>query len=169
MNPAAPGPRPGAFILKGKCGNMTKIDLVRQEMMKALKAHDAPRKDALSLLLSALKAKFIDKRADLTADEENEIIMREIKQAQETYDSAPEGRADVKDEAKLRIAVYSEFMPRQLGEDEIRALITEVLGKLGLDAPTPKDKGMIMKNLMPLVKGKADGALVNRLVTERMH
>lgn len=138
-------------------------------MMKALKAGDSERKEALSLLLSALKAKFIDKRADLTPEEENEIIFREIKQTQETLDTAPADRTDVVSQCKTRIAVYSEFVPKLMSEDEIRAQIAEVVAKLGLDAPSPKDKGLIMKNLMPLVKGKADGALVNRLVGEALH
>lgn len=147
---------------------MTKIDLVRQEMMKALKQRDMERKNALSLLLSALKAKYIDKRADLTEDEENAIVQREIRQAQETLDSAPKDRTDLIEECRFRIRIYSEFAPQQMSEEEIRATIRQVLGQLGLTAPTAKDKGVIMKNLMPLVKGKADGSLVNRLVGEQL-
>lgn len=145
---------------------MSKMDQVRAEMMAALKAKDKPRKEALSLLLSALKAKFIDKRADLTEEEENAVILREIKQAQETLDSAPADRTDIIDESRLRIAVYSEFAPRQMGEDEIREVIRQVLVEMNVEKPTPKEKGAIMKNLMPRVKGKADGGLVNRLVGE---
>ncbi|WP_102411156.1 GatB/YqeY domain-containing protein [Beduinella massiliensis] len=145
---------------------MSKMDQVRAEMMAALKAKDKPRKEALSLLLSALKAKFIDKRADLTEEEENAVILREIKQAQETLDSAPADRTDIIDESRLRIAVYSEFAPRQMGEDEIREVIRQVLAEMNVEKPTAKEKGAIMKNLMPRVKGKADGGLVNRLVGE---
>lgn len=145
---------------------MSKMDQVRAEMMAALKAKDKPRKEALSLLLSALKAKFIDKRADLTEEEENAVILREIKQAQETLDSAPADRTDIIDESRLRIAVYSEFAPRQMGEDEIREVIRQVLAEMNVEKPTAKEKGAIMKNLMPRVKGKADGGLVNQLVGE---
>ncbi len=145
---------------------MSKMDQVRAEMMAALKAKDKPRKEALSLLLSALKAKFIDKRAELTEEEENAVILREIKQAQETLDSAPADRTDIIDESRLRIAVYSEFAPRQMGEDEIREVIRQVLAEMNVEKPTAKEKGAIMKNLMPRVKGKADGGLVNRLVGE---
>ena len=145
---------------------MSKMDQVRAVMMAALKAKDKPRKEALSLLLSALKAKFIDKRADLTEEEENAVILREIKQAQETLDSAPADRTDIIDESRLRIAVYSEFAPRLMGEDEIREVIRQVLAEMNVEKPTAKEKGAIMKNLMPRVKGKADGGLVNRLVGE---
>lgn len=145
---------------------MSKIDDVRKEMMAALKAGDKSRKEALSMLLSALKAAFIDKRADLTEDEENAIVYREIKEAQETIDTTPKDRTDIIDECKLKIAVYSDFAPQRMSDDEIRAVIAEVLKELDIAAPTAKDKGRIMKTLMPRVKGKADGNAVNRQVSE---
>ena len=143
---------------------MSKIDEVRAAMMAALKAGDKPRKEALSLLLSALKAKFIDKRADLTEEEENAVVYKEIKAAQETLDTLPADRTELIDECRLRMAVYSEFAPRLMSEDEVRQVVREVLSELGIDTPTAKDKGRIMKTLMPRVKGKADGALVNRVL-----
>lgn len=143
---------------------MSKIDLVRSEMMKALKARDMDRKNALSMLLSALKAKFIDKRADLTEDEENAIIYKEIKQVEETLESAPKDRVELIEECKLKIKIYLEFVPKRMSEDEIMQTVKDVFVKLGLSNPTAKDKGIIMKTLMPLVKGKADGGLVNKIV-----
>lgn len=145
---------------------MSKIDVVRKAMMDALKAGDKPRKEALSLLLSALKAKNIDKRADLTEDEENAVVYKEIKEAKETLDTTPADRTDIIDECKLRIAVWSEFAPARMDEDAIRAVIRETLAELGVDAPTAKDKGKLMKSLMPKLNGKAEGRLVNQLVGE---
>lgn len=143
---------------------MSKMDEVRGAMMQALKAGDKPRKEALSLLLSALKSKYIDKRADLTEEEENAVVLREIKQAQEAMDTAPADRTDVIEENRLRMSVYSEFAPRQMDEAEIAEVIRVTLAELDIQTPTVKDKGRIMKTLMPKVKGKADGALVNKLV-----
>ena len=143
---------------------MSKIDTVRAAMMQAMKDKDKARKDALSLLLSALKNKAIDKRADLTEDEENAVIFREIKQAQETIDTTPADRVQTIEEAKLRMSVYSEFVPKLMGEDEIREVILAVLAELAIEKPTAKDKGKIMKTLMPRVKGKADGSLVNQVL-----
>ena len=143
---------------------MSKIDTVRAAMMQAMKDKDKARKDALSLLLSALKNKAIDKRADLTEDEENAVIFREIKQAQETIDTTPADRVQTIEEAKLRMSVYSEFVPKLMGEDEIREVIAAVLAELAIEKPTTKDKGKIMKTLMPRVKGKADGSLVNQVL-----
>ena len=147
---------------------MSKIDVVRKAMMDALKAGDKPRKEALSLLLSALKAKNIDKRADLTEDEENAVVYKEIKEAQETLDTTPADRTEIIDECRLRIAVYSEFAPKRMDEAEIRQVIAETLSELGIDAPTAKDKGRLMKTLMPKLNGKAEGRLVNQLVGEML-
>ena len=85
---------------------MSKIDEVRNEMMQAMKKKDKPRKDSLSMLLAALKNKAIDKREDLTEAEENEVILKEIKQTQETLDLTPADRTDIIEECLIR-AVHS--------------------------------------------------------------
>ena len=144
---------------------MSKIDTVRASMMQAMKDKDKARKDALSLLLAALKNKAIDKRADLTAEEENAVIFREIKQAQETVDTTPADRVQMIEEAKMRISIYSEFVPKLMDEEEIREVIRSLLAEMSIETPTVKDKGRIMKNLMPRVKGKADGGLVNQVLS----
>ena len=143
---------------------MSKIDEVRSAMVAAMKARDKDRKDSLSALLSALKNKAIDKRADLTEEEENQVILKEIKQTQETLELTPPDRTDIIEECKSRIAVIQEFAPHMMDEAEIRAVAAEVLAGLGIETPTAKDKGKIMKELMPRVKGKADGKLVNEVI-----
>lgn len=145
---------------------MSKIDTIRAAMMQAMKDKDKPRKDALSLLLAALKNKQIDKREDLTEEEENAVIFHEIKQAKETISTTPEDHEEIIREAELRMNVYSEFVPKLMNEEEIREVIMAVLAELEIQTATAKDKGRIMKVLMPRVKGKADGGLVNRVLTE---
>ena len=125
---------------------MSKIDEVRSAMVAAMKAKDKDTKETLSALLAALKNKAIDKRADLTEEEEVQVILKEIK----------------------RIAVLEQYAPKMMDEAEIKEVIAGVLSGLGIDAPTPKDKGRIMKELMPKVKGKADGKLVNDILTGMM-
>ena len=124
---------------------MSKIDEIRSAMVAAMKAGEKEKKETLSMLLAALKNKQIDKRADLTEEEEIQVIMKEIKQTKETLEMTP--------------------APKMMGEDEIKAIIEGVLSELGIENPTGKDKGNIMKHLMPKVKGKADGKLVNDLVS----
>ena len=140
---------------------MSKIDAVRAAMVEAMKAKDKARKDSLSMLLSALKNAEINKREPLTEEEENAVVKKEIKQTLETYEMAPADREDIRSEAAARMAVYKEFAPEDMSVEQIREVIASVLAELGIENPTAKDKGTIMKVLMPRVRGKADGKAVN--------
>ena len=147
---------------------MSKTDEVRKAMVDAMKAIDKDTKDTLSLLLAALKNKAIDKRADLTEEEEVQVILKEIKQTKESLEMTPSDRTDMIEECKRRLAVLETFAPKMMDADEIKAVVESVLSELGITAPTAKDKGRIMKELMPKVKGKADGKLVNEIVGSYM-
>ena len=147
---------------------MSKTDEVRKAMVDAMKAKDKDTKDTLSLLLAALKNKAIDKRADLTEEEEVQVILKEIKQTKESLEMTPSDRTDMIEECKRRLAVLETFAPKMMDADEIKAVVESVLSELGITAPTAKDKGRIMKELMPKVKGKTDGRLVNEIVGSYM-
>ncbi len=143
---------------------MALMDDVRAGMMAAMKNKDKVRKDALSALLAAMKSKAIDNKGQLTDDDAIAVVAKEIKQLKETMETAPESYVEVKEECAAKIAVLSEFMPKQMDVEEIKEVIAGVLAQLGLEKPEAKQKGIIMKNLMPLVKGKADGKLVNEVL-----
>ena len=147
---------------------MSKIDEIRQAMVEAMKAKDKDRKDTLSMLLAALKNKAIDKRADLTEEEETQVVLKEIKQTKESLELTPADRTDLIEDYKKRLAVLEEFAPKMMDADEIKAIVASVLADLAIEAPTAKDKGRIMKELMPKVKGKADGKIVNEIVSSFM-
>ena len=147
---------------------MSKIDEVRAAMVAAMKAKDKVRKDSLSMLLSALKNAEIDKRSPLTEEEENTVVKKELRQSKETYDLAPEDRQDIREEMAARIAVYKEFAPEDMSAEQIAQVIQEVLAELGIEKPVGADKGKIMTVLMPRVKGKADGKLVNETLAGMM-
>ena len=147
---------------------MSKIDEIRSEMVAAMKAGDKERKAALSFLLSSLKNKAIDKRADLTEEEEGQVILKEIKQLKETLEMTPADRTDLIEEAQKRLRVLEEYAPKLMDGDEIKAVIQTVLSELGIETPTAKEKGKIMKELMPRVKGKADGKEVNQILASMM-
>lgn len=147
---------------------MSKIDEVRADMVKAMKAKDKDTKETLSMLLAALKNKAIDKREDLTPEEETQVILKEIKQTKETLDMTPADRTEIIEECNKRLAVLEQYAPKMMDEAEIKEVVASVLAEMGLDAPNAKDKGKIMKNLMPKVKGKADGKLVNEIVSTFM-
>ena len=143
---------------------MSKIDEVRADMVKAMKAGEKEKKDTLSLLLAALKNKAIDKRADLTPEEETQVIMKEIKQTKETLEMTPADRTEIREECTKRLSVLEGYAPKMMDEAEIKEIVAATLKELDIEAPTAKDKGRIMKSLMPKVKGKADGKLVNDIV-----
>ena len=147
---------------------MSMIDEVRSQMMEAMKSKDKPRKDALSMLLSALKNKAIDKREDLTEAEEFEVVKKEMKQTKETMELAPEDREDIKEACRIRLSVYQKFAPEEMSEDAIRETVKQTIESLGITEPSGKDKGKVMKELMPKVKGRADGGLVNKIVGEML-
>ena len=148
---------------------MSRVDVVRAAMVEAMKAKDKDTKETLSMLLAALKNKAIDKRADLTPEEETQVILKEIKQLKETLEMTPADRTDLIEEAQKRLSVLEEYAPKMMDADEIKAVIQTVLSELGIETPTAKEKGKIMKNLMPKVKGKADGKLVNEIVSAFMN
>ena len=143
---------------------MSKIDEVRSAMVQAMKAGDKQTKETLSMLLAALKNKAIDKRADLTEEEETQVILKEIKQTKETLEMTPPDRTEIIEECNHRLSVLKQYAPKMMDESQIQEVIDATLAELGIDAPTAKDKGRIMKTLMPKVKGKADGKLVSDLV-----
>ena len=145
---------------------MTMIDKVRAEMFEAMKEKDKERKDSLSMLLSALKNKAIDKREDLTPTEEIEVVRREIRQSKETMELAPQDRTDIREQCAVRIKIMSEFVPEEMSAEAIKEFILNELKVLGIEQPTVKDKGKIMKEIMPKLKGKADGGMINQVVGE---
>lgn len=148
---------------------MSKIDEVRTAMVAAMKAKDKERKDSLSMLLSSLKNAEINKRSPLTEEEENAVVKKEIKQTRETMETAPKDREDIIEEARKRMEVYQEFAPVDMSPEQIKKAIEQVLSELGIETPAAADKGKIMKVLMPLVKGKADGKVVNDVLSEMFH
>ena len=93
---------------------------------------------------------------------------REKQLVLETVIEQANGREDIIAENTLRMKVYQEFAPKMMSEDEVETEVTAVLAELGLDAPTAKQKGLIMKTLMPRVKGKADGALVQNVLARHL-
>ncbi len=147
---------------------MNKQELVRTEMIKAMKEKDKPKKETLSMLLAALKNAEIDKMRVLLPEEEDAVVQKEIKQTKETLEMTPDDRIDIIQQCNNRLAVLQQFAPQMMNEAEIEKVISDVLNDLELDNPTKREKGKIMKVLMPQVKGKADGKLVNQILERKL-
>lgn len=140
------------------------LEKIKQDMISALKSGDKEKKDTLSLLVSALNSKAKEKLADLTEAEELSVLQKELKQTKETLDYAGSDRTDIIDKCNFRISVIESYLPKQMDETDIRNIIDEVVSSLSIVSVTKSDKGRIMKDLMPKVKGKADGKLVNSIL-----
>lgn len=153
--------------LKGEY-KVKKQDLVREEMVKAMKEKNKPKKETLSLLLAALKNAEIDKMRVLSPEEEDAVVQKEIKQTKETLEMTPADRTDIIHQCNNRLAILQQFAPQMMGEVEIEKVISDVLNDLGLNDPIKREKGKIMKVLMPQVKGKADGKLVNTILERKL-
>lgn len=140
------------------------FEQLQKEMIRAMKAHDKPRKDAISSLVSAAKKIAIDEgtRDSISEDTVNRAVLKELKSAKEQYDSCPDDRTELKAEYKQRMDIISEFAPKMLSEEEIRAELQEKFA----DVLATKNKGTIMKTVMPNFKGRADGRLVSQIVAQ---
>ena len=140
------------------------MEQLQKDMIAAMKAKDKPRKEAISSLVSAVKKAAIDAgcRDDIKEDMVDQVILKELKTLKEQIDTCPAEREDLKAEYQFRYDVIQEYAPSLMSEEEIRNFIMEKFA----DIVAQKNKGMIMKNVMPELKGKADGKLINQVVAK---
>ncbi len=140
------------------------IEDLRKDMVAAMKAKDKPRKEAISSLISAVKKAAIDAgcREDIPADMIDRVILKEQKTAKEQIDTCPAERTELKAEYQFRYDVISEYAPKLMEADEVKAYITERFA----DLLESKQKGPVMKAVMAELKGKADGKVINSVVGE---
>lgn len=140
------------------------FETLQKDMVAAMKARDKARKDAISSVISAVKKVAIDEgcRDNITAELVDKVILKELKSVKEQIDTCPDERAELKAEYQFRYDVISEYAPKLMSEDEIKAFINEKFA----DIIASKNKGAIMKSVMPALKGKADGKLINSIVAD---
>lgn len=147
---------------------MTKKEQIKADMITAMKEKNKEKKNVLSFLLGNIKNVEIEKRRELTDDEVNVIINKQIKQTQDVLSMIPENRQDLIHENNFTISVLKEYAPQMMDENAIRHELYSVceIADLDINSLSKNDKGKIMGLLMPKVKGKADGKLVNKVVGE---
>ncbi|MGA2159148.1 MAG: GatB/YqeY domain-containing protein [Dehalococcoidia bacterium] len=144
---------------------MSLQEKLNNDLKTAMRAKDAVRMLVLRSLLSAMNYAEIAKQKKLDDGGIIEVIAREIKQRRESIEAYEKGnRPDLVNQEKAEMAVLQEYMPAQMGRDEITILVQKVIEEVG--AKGAGDKGKVMQKLMPQVKGKADGGEVNNIVTE---
>lgn len=139
------------------------LEVLQKEMIAAMKAKNKSRKDTLSSLISAVKKTAIDEKCkdNITEDLVNRVLLKEKKTVQEMIDTCPAEREDLLNEYKSRMFVINEFAPKMMSEDEVKNAIYDILATVDT---SKSNKGMIMKIVMPKLKGKADGKLINKVV-----
>lgn len=141
------------------------IETLKKDMITAMKEKNQEKKNAISSLVDAAKKIVIDKggdRVNIPDDIVVQVIMKELKTIKEQIDSCPADRTDLLTEYKNRESFVKAYAPKLMSKEEILALINDKFK----DIVAGKNKGLIMKNIMPELKGKADGKLINEIVEE---
>jgi hypothetical protein len=140
---------------------------IEQDLKEARLAKDGERRDALSLLLSALRSAEKDLQRTLSDDEALQVLQRERKKRVEAIEAfRAAGREEQAEAEELELDVIEEFMPEQLSEDEIDEIVDDVIAEVG--ATSLRDLGRVMADVMPRVSGRADGSLVSQVVREKL-
>ena len=140
------------------------IEVLRKDMVAAMKAKDKATKDAISSLIAAVKKVAIDEgvRDDIPEELVDRVILKELKSIKEQIDTCPPEREELKAEYTAAYEVVEKYAPKQLSEDEIKEIISTKFA----DVLAGKNKGLIMKAVMAELKGKADGKVISEVVAE---
>jgi uncharacterized protein YqeY len=135
------------------------------DLRQAMKAGDTVRRDTIRLLIASVNNAEIAKQSALTDTDILGVISKDVKRHQESIDAFKKGnRADLVAKEEAEMAILKGYLPEQMSRDEVIAAAREVIAAVG--AKGPGDKGKVMQQLMPGLKGKADGKLINDVVTE---
>lgn len=147
-----------------------------EKILTDLKASMIARDGARSTVLRSLKAAILEKeislrsggeRAELNDEIVVQVLMKSAKQRKDSlaqYEQA--GRSDLADTERYELSIIDQYLPSMMSEDEIRRIVQETAAQIGVSSPS--DMGKLMGALMPKVKGKADGALVSKVVKEHL-
>jgi uncharacterized protein YqeY len=140
---------------------------IEGELKEARLARDDARRDALALVLNALRGAEKELQRGLSDDEALQVLQRERKKRVEAIDAfEAAGRDEQADREEFELDVLEEFMPEPLTEDELEEIIDDVIAEVG--ATSLRDLGRVMADVMPQVSGRTDGSVVSQLVREKL-
>ena len=146
---------------------MTLREKITEDMKAAMKARESERLGAIRLLQAALKQKEVDERVELTDDLVLAIIEKMLKQRRDSIEQYTAGnRPDLVAKEEFEVSVLSAYMPAQLSDAEVEAILAGVIAETG--ATSPKDMGKVMNALRPKVAGRADMGRLSGLVKARL-
>jgi len=140
---------------------------VLQDMKEAMKARDQLRLSTLRLLVSEIKNREIDAKGELKDEDILALIQKAVKQRQDSIAQYEKGgRQDLAEKEKAEMEILKAYLPEELSKEAILKIIDQAIAATG--ASSPKEMGRVMREVMPRVKGRADGKLVNELVRKRL-
>ena len=136
-----------------------------EDLKQAMKSGDTVKRDTLRMLIASVKNAWMAKQAALTDSDVLGVISKDVKRHQESIDAFKKGnRADLVSKEEAEMVILQAYLPKQMSHDEVVAEVKEVIGAVG--AKGPGDKGKVMQQLMPKLKGRADGKAINDVVTD---
>ena len=142
-------------------------DLLTEDMKQAMKDKESGklRLSVIRMARANIKNIEIDEKRELNDDEVLAVLMKEVKMRQDSLEEFTKaGREELSEQAKQEIAILRKYLPKQLSDEELKALVVEAVAATG--AAGPKDMGKVMAALMPKTKGRADGKRINTMVRE---
>ena len=144
---------------------MSLKDKLTEDLKQAMRQGDEQRRSTLRLVMAAIKNAEIEKRRELEEGELLAIIAKEAKQRRESMAEFERGgRQDLVDREEAELQILLAYLPEQLSREEIEAQARQIIEEVG--ATSPAQMGQVMRQLMPLMQGKADGKLVSQVVKE---
>ena len=145
------------------------LETLSKEMIIAMKNKDKLRKDTISALIGAVKKAGIDKgcRDNIPESLVTEVILKEQKTINEMIDTCPKDRIDLLKEYVNRAEIIKEFAPKMLTEEEIKEEFLNFCKEKNIEL-IKNNKAIIMKNFMPTIKGRADGKIANKIISENL-
>ena len=140
---------------------------LQEDLKSSMKNKDAIKKSVITLIRSSIKQYEVDNRVELQDDEIVDLIAKQLKQTRDSREEfAKAGRDDLVSKAEAEIEVLKEYLPQQLSEEELNEIVISTISEVG--ATSMKDMKKIMTSIMPKVKGRADGKLINELVKKKL-
>lgn len=147
---------------------MSLKDKLADDLKSAMKEKNAVRKNAIQMIRAGVLQVEKDKKVTLDDDGVLEVIAKQLKQRKDSLpDYEKSGREDLISQLNAEIAVLMDYLPEQLSEDELRAIVAEAVKAVG--AQSIKDMGKIMAAVMPKTKGRADGRMINNIAKELLN
>jgi len=144
---------------------MSLKDKLMDDMKNSMKNKDTIRKNTITMIRAAIKQKEVDERKELNDEEILDIISKQLKEKKMVIEDFKKGnREDLVELTEAEMNILLEYLPKQLSYEEVKNIVKDTIYNMG--EVTSKDIGRIMKEVMPKVKGKADGSLVNKAVKE---